>query len=66
MGRNLELAIGVLNGTVGDYLARTGNGLATEMPIIHDGAPLALNAASLARIRCTTPWCRSRTPTCGS
>lgn len=49
MGRPLELAIGVLNGTVGDYLARTGNGLATEMAIIHDGAPLALDAASLAR-----------------
>jgi len=49
MGRNLELAIGVLNGTVGDYLARTGNGLATEMAIIHDGALLALDAASLTR-----------------
>ncbi|MDP2308531.1 MAG: alpha/beta hydrolase [Pseudomonadota bacterium] len=49
MGRNLELAIGVLNGTVGDYLARTGNGLATEMAIIHDGAPLRLDPASLAR-----------------
>lgn len=49
MGRNLELAIGVLNGTVGDYLARTGNGLATEMALIHDGAPLALSASSLAR-----------------
>ncbi len=49
MARNLELAIGLLNGTVGDYLARTGNGLATEMAIIHDDAPLALDAASLAR-----------------
>lgn len=49
MGRNLELAIGILNGTVGDYLARTGNGLATEMAIIHDGAPLRLDSASLAR-----------------
>jgi len=49
MGRNLELAIGALNGTVGDYLARTGNGLATSMAFMHGGAPLALDPAALAR-----------------
>ena len=49
MGRNLELAIGALNGTVGDYLARTGNGLATSMAFIHRGAVLPLDPASLAR-----------------
>ena len=41
LGRKLELAIGALNGAVGDYLARTGNGLATDMAFVHDGAVLA-------------------------
>ncbi len=31
MGTKLDLAVAILNGTVGDYLARTGNGLATPM-----------------------------------
>ena len=31
MGKKLELALGILNGTIGDYLAQTGNGLATPM-----------------------------------
>lgn len=35
MGNKVELALGVLNGLVGDYLARTGNGLATELQILH-------------------------------
>jgi triacylglycerol lipase len=35
MNTNLELAIGVLNGLLGDYLKRTGNGLATPMQIFH-------------------------------
>ncbi|MEZ4294962.1 MAG: alpha/beta hydrolase [Polyangiaceae bacterium] len=48
MGRNLELAIGALNGTVGDYLERTGNGLATATHIVDGGQPLDLSAASLA------------------
>lgn len=37
MGRNLELAVGVLNGLIGDYLARTNNGLATEMSFTGEG-----------------------------
>jgi hypothetical protein len=49
MGRALETALGILNGAVGDYLARTGNGLATEMTLVHDGAPLAATRASFAR-----------------
>jgi len=47
MGKKLELAIGVLNGAIGDYLARTGNGLATPMELIHAGAPLALTRAAI-------------------
>ncbi len=49
MGRILEMAVGALNGAVGDYLVRTGNGLATEMAFIQDGRPLALESASLSR-----------------
>jgi pimeloyl-ACP methyl ester carboxylesterase len=58
MGRKLEAAIGALNGVLGDYLARTGNGLATEMELIvggakdgafDDDAPLSIDRASLER-----------------
>jgi triacylglycerol lipase len=34
MGDNLEQAIGALNGVIGDYLKRTGNGLATPMQLV--------------------------------
>lgn len=47
MGSLLEQAIGALNGAVGDYLARTGNGLATELTLVKDGRPLPADAASL-------------------
>ena len=49
MGRRLENALAVLNGLVGDHLARTGNGLGTPMELIHDGEPLGLDAASILR-----------------
>ena len=49
MGRKLENALGILNGTIGDYLARTGNGLATPMTFVHDGAPMAVRRDVLAR-----------------
>jgi triacylglycerol lipase len=54
MRSNLEVLIGVLNGTVGDYLKRTGNGLATPMELIHEGRALpttrdAIAAAHAAR-----------------
>jgi triacylglycerol lipase len=48
MGNNLELVIGVLNGTVGDYLKRTGNGLATPMQLVRDGAAVPLTREALA------------------
>lgn len=48
MGRNVELAIGALNGLVGDYLTRSENGLATEMHAVHGGAPLPLTRAALS------------------
>lgn len=56
MGSKLDRTLAVLNGLVGDYLARTGNGLATEMACYHDGRPLALDAAAIAAAHaCITP-----------
>src|SRR5690349_6664869 len=39
MGKRLDLAISVLNGAVGDYLARTGNGLAIPMSLVDRDTP---------------------------
>ncbi len=49
MGEKTELAIAVLNGAVGDYLARRRNGLATELCLVHEGEVLALERAALER-----------------
>ncbi len=48
MRYDLELCIGVLNGAIGDYLQRTGNGLAIPMQLVHGGRPLPLTRAALA------------------
>lgn len=48
MGKNLEQAIGALNGVVGDYLSKTGNGLATSMHAVREGRPLALTREALS------------------
>ena len=50
MGKALELSIAVLNGAVGDYLGRSGNGLATPMSVIVDGSPMPLERAALTRV----------------
>lgn len=50
MGRNLELAIGALNGLVGDYLHRTENGLATEMQLVRDGQTLPVTRDAIAAV----------------
>lgn len=42
MGRANEIAVAIVNGAVGDYLARSGNGLATEMTFVRDGRPIRL------------------------
>jgi triacylglycerol lipase len=47
VGTKLELAIGVLNGAVGDWLARTDNGLATRMTLVHEGEPIPATRAAL-------------------
>jgi len=47
MRMDLESLIGVLNGAVGDYLHRTGNGLATPMTLVHEGKPLRATRGAL-------------------
>lgn len=42
-----DRGISILNGVVGDYLDRRGNGLAIPMSFVQDGAPLAVNAHAL-------------------
>ena len=49
MGKRLELAIGVLNGAVGDWLSRTSNGLATPMEVVREGRSVAVERESLGR-----------------
>ena len=58
MGRKLEATLAILNGAIGDYLARTGNGLATETTLVaRIGAerPLRLESAALAAEYPATP-----------
>lgn len=40
--RPFEATLAALNGVIGDYLHRTGNGLATEPVLLHRGVPLPL------------------------
>jgi pimeloyl-ACP methyl ester carboxylesterase len=46
-GREYETALAVLNGVLGDYLAESGNPLAIEMCLRHDGRPLELERRAL-------------------
>jgi pimeloyl-ACP methyl ester carboxylesterase len=50
MGKKLEATLAILNGAIGDYLDRTGNGLATETCLLaRIGAePIALERAALS------------------
>jgi pimeloyl-ACP methyl ester carboxylesterase len=47
MGKSLETTLAVLNGLLGNYLARTKNGLATEMGLFHHDRPLPLERDAL-------------------
>lgn len=49
MPKPLDQTLGVLTGAVGDYLARTGNALATPMTLVQRGEVLASDAAALRR-----------------
>lgn len=48
VGQKLENTLAVLNGAVGDWLARTNNGLAIDAALIHEGRPLPLERSALA------------------
>lgn len=47
MGKQLDLAVAILNGLVGDHLARTSNALATDLGCWRDGAEVPLTADGL-------------------
>ncbi len=49
MATKLDQALAVLNGAVGDMLARTGNGLQLEMGLVRDGRRLPIEREALAR-----------------
>jgi hypothetical protein len=58
MAARLEESLAVLNGLLGDYLARTGNGLATEMEVFASasgGEPLRLEPGELREVLPATP-----------
>jgi triacylglycerol lipase len=57
MGRKLDATLAILNGAIGDYLERTGNGLATETSLVpRIGAePLVPQRARLARAYAAAP-----------
>ena len=46
-GPELEAVLAALNGVLGDYLAETGNPLAIQMRLRHDGQPLELDRPAL-------------------
>jgi triacylglycerol lipase len=51
MAKKLDASIAILNGAIGDYLAKTGNGLATETTFFAaiGGEPLQLEPGELTR-----------------
>ena len=49
MASTLDEILAVLNGAVGDMLARTSNGLQLEMGWVRNGLPLRPERAALAR-----------------
>jgi pimeloyl-ACP methyl ester carboxylesterase len=49
MGTKLDTALAVLNGLAGDYLVRTGNGLATPMTLAHGGEPMPITQDAIKR-----------------
>ena len=52
MGRKLDASLAILNGVIGDFLEKTGNGLATEMSLFAEvggDVPLVLQRGPLAQ-----------------
>lgn len=50
MGQRLEQSLAILNGVIGDHLARTSNGLSTTLSLVHEGKPLVVDRAALAHV----------------
>jgi triacylglycerol lipase len=48
VGPKLAQTLAILNGYLGDHLARTGNPLAIDLGCVRDGAPLPMTRAALA------------------
>ena len=48
MGEKLEQSLAILNGVLGDHLARTGNGLSTTLSFVKGGATISLDRAAFA------------------
>ncbi len=49
MGQKLEQSLAILNGVLGDHLARTGNALSTELSFVHEGTSLQTDRTAFAR-----------------
>jgi pimeloyl-ACP methyl ester carboxylesterase len=49
VGGKLDQSLAILNGVVGDHLARSENPLATRFACMHDGLPLRLDKETFAR-----------------
>jgi pimeloyl-ACP methyl ester carboxylesterase len=49
VGQKLEQSLAILNGVLGDHLARTDNGLAITLSFVHEGAPLSMSRSAFAR-----------------
>ena len=49
VGEKLEQSLAILNGVLGDHLARTGNGLATTLSLVHEGERLAVSRPAFSR-----------------
>ncbi|MET0593902.1 MAG: alpha/beta hydrolase [Polyangiaceae bacterium] len=49
MGRKLDHSLAIVNGVLGDHLARTENPLATQFACMHDGSPLPMDRQAFAR-----------------
>jgi hypothetical protein len=49
VGQKLEHSLAILNGVLGDHLARTSNGLATTLSFVHQGAALSMDRPTFAR-----------------
>jgi triacylglycerol lipase len=50
LGQKLEQSLAILNGVLGDHLARTANGLSTALSFVSEGVPVTVDRATFARV----------------